>query len=317
VANPSPEGKWQVRFVRPGMIGLNRLPELLGLPELARLPGMGQLVRPADVGEGLRAAMLDRENMLEDVNYQKVVPNRFIVEVGAEDYQRQFRPIERQVLEQWRGQLLEDLITANSRQGRKEFRLGGRLQIEVRPSPNLIDTEARILSRIEADYPVASPPKQALAPARPRPVDPKAGTEGHAETRPEIQAGPLPSGQGAYLELQPTGQRWALYSGINTIGRKESNQVYLDLLEVLQKRLVSGQHAYILMDDQGECFLYDGSPNGKPSVNGTYVNLQRVTRKGYHLQNGDSIILAALDPLHPRSDTPGVVTFHFGAGRKD
>ena len=306
----SSEGKWQVRIVRPGMIGLNRLPELLGLPQLARLPGMGQLVRPADVGEGLRAAMLDRENMLEDVNYQKVVPNRFVIEVSAEDYWRQFQPIERQVIEQWREQLLNDLITANSRQGRKEFRLGGRLQIEVRPSPSLEDTEARILSRIESKQSLESPPVSSH-PSVYLP-DPKAGAGSDAET----PARPLATGQDVYLELIPTGQRWALYPGINTIGRRELNQIFLDLPEVQQRRLVSGQHAYIVMD-QAEYYIYDGAPDGKPSANGTYVNLQRTPRQGYRLRDGDIIILAALDPLHPRSDTPGVVTFQFKISQKD
>ncbi len=310
MAERSSEGKWRVRIVRPGLIGLNRLPELLGLPELARLPGMGQLVRPADVGEGLRAAMLDRENMLEDVNYQKVIPNRFIVEVGAEVYWRQFQPIERQVIGQWREQLLDDLITANSRQGRKEFRLSGRLRIEVRPSPSLKDSEARILCRIETDQLLQTPPISPL-PSVYSP-DQKAG----AASEGEMQASPPAIGQSVFLELIPTGQRWALYPGINTIGRKESNQVYLDLPEVHRRRLVSGQHAYILMD-QGECFLYDGAPDGKPSANGTYVNLQRISGQGYRLRDGDTIILAALDPLHPRSDTPGVITFQFAVNKKE
>ena len=213
------------------------------------------------------------------------------------------------MIEQWREQLLDDLITANSRQGRKEFRLGGRLQIDVRPSPSLKDTEARILGRIESDQPLESPPPYKPSVYSP---DPKAGVGSDAET----PAGPLSSGQSMYLELIPTGQRWAIYPGINTIGRKESNQIYLDLPEVQQRRLVSGQHAYILMD-QGDCFLYDGAPDGRPSANGTYVNLQRTPRQGYRLKDGDNILLAALDPLHPRLDTPGVVAFQFKKSQKD
>jgi len=313
------------------MLGLNRLPELLGMPHLGRLPGLGQpAVRPADVGEGLRAAMLDRGSMLEDVNYLKVVPNRFIVEISTEDYRRQFRPIEAQVIDQWREQMLDDLITANSRQGRKEFRLGGRLQVEVRPSSSLKDSEARILSRIEPDPPLKPrpaarpvPPAQqpSAAPGRQRPVPHRqslpeqAAASEYAETHP----GPLPdasrTGQSTFLELLPSGKRWALYPGINTIGRGEENQIYLDMPDVKQRRLVSGQHAYIIMD-QDECFLYDGSPDGRPSANGTYVNLRRVPPQGYRLQNGNAIVLAAIDPLYPRSDTPGVVTFYYWTGRR-
>jgi len=303
VAGPSSDVKWQIRIVRAGMPGLNRLPDLLGVPELGRLPGMGHLIRPADIGEGLRAALLARENMLEDSNYQKVVPNLFIVEIGVENYRRQFRPIERQVIDQWQELLLSDLITANSRQGRKEFRLGGRLQIEVRPAQGLKDTEARILSRIEADSPVGGAPQPSSPQGRPRPV------------RQAAPSGPEPGAAGAFIELYPSGQRWALYPGMNTIGRSETNQIFLDLPEVQQRRLVSGQHAYILMDG-GECFLFDGSPDGKPSVNGTYVNGQRVSRQGHRLQNGDVIILAAVDPAHPSPDTPGAAAFYFRTGSR-
>jgi pSer/pThr/pTyr-binding forkhead associated (FHA) protein len=119
---------------------------------------------------------------------------------------------------------------------------------------------------------------------------------------------------GAFLELVPTGQRWALYEGTNTIGRSEACQVFLDIPLVQEKRLVSGQHAYIRIEG-GVSVLYDGSPDGRPSSNGTYVNLRRVPPGGYRLQNGDAIVLAAIDPLYPRSDTPGVVTFYFWTDR--
>jgi hypothetical protein len=118
----------------------------------------------------------------------------------------------------------------------------------------------------------------------------------------------------AFLELVPTGQRWALYPGTNTIGRNETCQIFLDMQVVQEKRLVSGQHAYVVMQN-GVCMLYDGSPDGRPSANGTYVNLRRVAPTGYRLQNGDAVVLAAIDPLYPRSDTPGVVTFYFWSNR--
>jgi predicted component of type VI protein secretion system len=119
---------------------------------------------------------------------------------------------------------------------------------------------------------------------------------------------------GGFLELVPSAQRWALYPGINTIGRSEACQIYLAIPQVQEKRLVSGQHAYIVMEN-GIFTLYDGAPDGRPSANGTCVNLRRVPPGGYRLQNGDAIVLAALDPLYPRSDTPGVVTFYFWTER--
>ena len=145
--DPTPDTRWQVKMVRAGIRGLNQLPDRLGMPELGRIPWIFQPIRPADIVEGLREAMLDRENMLEDVNYQKVIPNRFVVQVAPDNYHRQFGPIEANIVQQWRAKLLEDIITANSRQ-RKEFRLSGPIRIEVKPSVDLKDTEARILCRI-------------------------------------------------------------------------------------------------------------------------------------------------------------------------
>ncbi len=313
--------KWQVRMVRPGLPGLERLSEL-GLP-IHHHP-----VRPADMDGPLRDAMLARENMLEDVNYIKVVPNRYVVEISPANFSHQFRPIEGQIIQQWREHLLQELVTANSRRGRKEFRFGGRLRIEMRPASDLKDNEARILSQID---PGSSSRSQSQS-QRAAPVNPPASARPHVA--PPMRSEParqvaIPSTSpkppqnteegaasgAAYLELVPSGQRWALYPGINTIGRSKANQIYLSLPVVQEKRLVSGQHAYIVVDHE-TCMIYDGAPDGRPSANGTYVNLRRVPPEGYRLQNGDAIVLAALDPLYPRSDTPGTVTFYFWRERK-
>lgn len=319
MSNPQAEEKWQVRMVRPGLRGLDRLPEL-GLPDVSRLPWFNHPIRPADIGGELREAMLTRENMLEDVNYQKVVPNRYLVEVSEDNYIRQYQPIEGQVLRQWRERLLEDLVTANSRHGRKEFRFGGRLRLEIRPAPDLKDNEARILSCVEPDgaIPAAAAPRMTGVNLPPAACPHMAAPIHRSHTQPATNAPVRPGGppiggvpaSAAYLELASTGQRWSLYPGINTIGRSESCQIYLNSPLIQEKRLVSGQHAYIVFD-KGVCTLYDGSPDGRPSSNGTYVNLHRVTSSGYRLQNGDAIVLAALDPLFPRSETPGVATLYF------
>src|SRR5512133_2093818 len=105
MSDPQADEKWQVRMVRSGLRGLDRLPEL-GLPDLSHVPWLNHPLRPADIGGNLRDAMLTRENMLEDVSYQKVVPNHYVVEVSEANYAAQFRPIEGQVLRQWRERLL-------------------------------------------------------------------------------------------------------------------------------------------------------------------------------------------------------------------
>ncbi len=333
MAEEQPKERWQVRLIRPGVPGLDRLSEL-GLPDLSRLPWLNRPMRPADMGSILRDVMLTRENMLEDVNYLKVVPNRYIVEVGQNNYAVQFRPIEGQILQQWRQRLLEELVTANNRQGRKEFRFGGRLRMEVRPAADLRDNEARILSRIEPDSAgaqaqqrrpgqpvtqVAPPQFDPPVPVAPQQARPRVSPPLHPESRPKPPNAATPPSvrgapAGAFLELVPTGQRWLLYQGTNTIGRSPSSQIYLDIPLVQEKRLVSGHHAYIQIE-RGESILHDGAPDGRPSANGTYVNLRRVPPTGYRLQNGDAIVLAALDPLYPRSDTPGVVTFYYWTER--
>ena len=71
---------------------------------------------------------------------------------------------------------------------------------------------------------------------------------------------------------------WKLRRGANTIGRDASCQVYLDIPEIQQKKLVSGVHAYIIVQ-AGRYRLFDGSLDGRPSINGTYVNLQGVPRR--------------------------------------
>jgi hypothetical protein len=203
--------------------------------------------------------------------------------------------------------------------------------MEVRAARDLRDNEARVLSRIEPDGPrpgtvraSEQPPQVPTGQVSPPPqARPRVAAPIHPQQSPPPSTRPkpleTPAGQGlepgaplrsAFLELVPTGQRWALFQGMNTIGRSESCQIFLDIPLVQEKRLVSGQHAYIVFQG-GFCTLFDGSPDGRPSANGTYVNLRRVAPGGYRLQNGDAIVLAALDPLYPRSDTPGVVTFYF------
>lgn len=235
---------------------------------------------PAEIGEGLCDVMLARENLLEDAQFNKIVPNRFVVEVSEENYKRNYRPIEAQVLRQWEGKLLEHLATTNSRQGRKDYRFGGRVQIEIRPTPDLQSHQARILSRIQ----------------------------------PEIRGAPgaVPA-QSACLELVPGSQRWALSPGITSIGRDPANDIFLDLPHIQERRLVSRRHAHIRAEG-GQYRLFDGSPEGRPSANGTYVNYQPIPAEGRVLQEGDLVILGAARPSDPRPETPGVAALKFSSG---
>jgi pSer/pThr/pTyr-binding forkhead associated (FHA) protein len=179
---------------------------------------------------------------------------------------------------------VEHLTTTNSRLGRKEYRLAGPVQVELRYAPDVADSQARILSRVEHE--------------------------------PDSVEGSVPrvtqdsEKEYAFLELLNGQQRWLLYPGDNTIGRDESCDVYLDAPAIQEKRLVSAQHATIRITE-GHSLLLDGSPSGKPSANGTYVNAQRVSASGALLKDGDTIILAATSPSYPRVDTLGVAAFRY------
>lgn len=255
---PGSAGEWHVKVVGP------------------RLPWGARPLRPAEVGDHLRSVMLAGDNLIEDARYNKIVPNDYVVEINESHYARYYQPIAEQIVEQWQAKLLEHLNTANSRQGRREYRLAGRLKVEIRPAADLAATQARFLSRFLTDQ----------------------GEQQAVETQP------------ACLELLPGGKRWQLRPGTVTLGRNASCDITLNMREVQRKRLISGLHAYIRWEE-GQYRIFDGAPGGRPSLNGTYVNNQPVPAGGHLLQDGDTIILATLDPTQPRADTPGTATLRF------
>ncbi len=265
-----------------------------------RLPWGARALLPADVGNELCTVMLNRENLLEDVHYQKVAPNRFIVEVSAENYTRSFHPLESRILQQWQIKLLEHLSTANSRLGRKEYVLSGKVEIQIRPSNELKDTQTRIYSQIQPDQ------------FEPSVQKPKRGREMNKPLGTVPPAQPLVQPLQACLEMLPGRQRQPIYPGMMTLGRQDTCDIFLNQPEVQERRLISGQHAY-LHSSAEQVILFDGAPNGRPSLNGTYVNQQRVGSTGVVLKDGDIITLAALNPTDVRTDTPGVVSFRFRA----
>lgn len=255
MADPPSESGWHVFPVSPN------------------LSWSSEPIRPAEVAEALARALLSRKGILEDAAYNKIVPNAFIIEVDPENYARRYSLIEPRLMAQWREKLLETLTTANSRQGRREFRFGGRVSLELRRSDDLEPGRARVLARIEPDA---------------------------------IEQKGLPY----RLETLPKGESWPLRKGIVTIGREPACEVHLADPVLQEKRLVSGQHAY-LQCDEGQVWLFDGTPAGGSSTNGTFVNGHRVPAHGRQLRDGDLIVLAALDPDDPRPDVPGAAALRF------
>jgi len=116
----------------------------------------------------------------------------------------------------------------------------------------------------------------------------------------------------ACLELLPAGPAWRLRGGVMTLGRDPSCDLAFDQPRVQELRLVSSQHAYLLCGPD-DYRLFDGTPQGQPSVNGTYVNGHPVPPAGYRLHDGDVLILAAVHRDQPVAETPGVVVLRLRA----
>ena len=238
-----------------------------------RLPWNADPIRPSEIGDGLCEAALARENLLEDAEYHKVSPNWFVVEVSQENYQLNYLPLQDQILGQWKDKLLNCLLTANNRQGRNEFRFMGAVRVEIRPVQGLKPSQARILC--------------------------------------SIQAGEIgPSQVSACLQSADGSKAWPLRPGVVTMGRDAACDVYIDSPEVQRKKLVSSLHAYIHCQE-GSYRLFDGSTNGRPSKNGTFVNLARVPQSGVVLKEGDQILLAVSDPSRPDPQAAGVAVLWF------
>jgi hypothetical protein len=237
------------------------------------LPLRREVARPADVQRRLEAAMLDPDHILEDARYSKIVPNEYIVELDPDNHERHYAQIEQRVCEQWQVKLLEALDTANQRQGRRVYHFGGPVRVSLRPGAGLAPGAVRIRSRIV----------------------------------PASAAPPKPAG---CLQLMPNGRQWPLLPGTLTLGRHETSDIYLETPPGPQPPLISAHHAYLLVTES-EVRLFDGSPAGRPSLNGTFVNGQRVPSSGQALQPGDVVVLAPLNPKDPRPAGPGVLALQF------
>jgi len=266
--------------LRHALRGLADLPRRIdaGLQEQIRGPFLSRRsgpVLPADVNRYLEKAMLARENVLEGTDYAKIVPNDYVVELNGDNYRQNYEPIEQVVCAHWEARLLDVLNTTNSRWGRKAYRFDGRVRVRIRPVSNLAEGEVRVRCRIGRDV----------------------GTM-------------LAALGSACLELVPGGHTWPLREETVTIGRDESCAICLDMPAVQSARLVSGQHAYIARRE-GRYVVFDGTPEGKPSTNGTFVNGQRVGQDGRKLDDGDVITLASPDPNQALADGLGAVGLCF------
>jgi hypothetical protein len=270
-------------------------------------------ILPAEVRKELERVMLARENSLEASSGVKIVPDDYVVELHPGTYQRRYRPEEKELVEGWQRFLGELLDTTNDRFGDRRYRFGRPVQVKIQPAGDLRPSQVRVHCRINAapgTYVPAPPGRAAIL----------TPWEARAErtallVRPAQQAVNVtqPASGVGYLELLPAGPQWHLRLGTTVLGRAERADIRLDMPHVQEKRLISAEHA-IIRCHAGRCVLFDGSPDGRRSANGTYVNGRRVPPEGHELSDGDVVVLAALDPDNPRPDLPGVVGLIFYAG---
>jgi hypothetical protein len=270
--------------LRHALRGLVDLPKRVdaGLQEQIRQPFLSRRsgpVLPADASRHLEKAMLARENVLEGTDYARIVPNDYVVELNQDNYRQNYEPIEQVVCGRWEARLLDVLNITNNRWGRKAYRFNGRVRVRIHPVLDLTEGEVRVRCRVMSDV----------------------GTMPAAPTR-------------AYIELVPGGHEWLLREETVTIGRGESCTICLDMPAVQNARLVSGRHAYVARRE-GKYIVFDGTPDGKPSTNGTFVNGQRVGREGRALDDGDTITLASPDSEQALSDGLGTVALRFHLSR--
>jgi hypothetical protein len=266
-----------VRHMLRGLGGLAAQLET-GLRErlLASPLGRSEPVRPADVQRQLETAMLAPENILEDARYRSIVPNDYVVELHPDTYAGQFQRIEQHVCQQWRERLLEALNTANQRLGRRQYQFGGPVAVSMQAAAEVAPSAVRVRARIA--------PAARSEPAR------------------------------ACLELTANGRRWNLPPGTTLLGRDDSCDIRLEGVNRAFAALISGQHAYLSVSN-GAVRLFDGSPAGRPSLNGTAVNGEHVPAAGRVLVDGDVVSLA---PPAPNDPAPGAeVTFVFHAACPD
>ena len=237
------------------------------------LPWDRGAIRPAEVINTLRSIMLDPRNQVEDAGYLKYSPNCFVVELGENNYRRNYQPLERRITGQWQDQLQSYLVLANERLGRAEYRLAGP-RLEIRAAPGMPEDRACVFYCLD---PNAVSLQRELA---------------------------------SCLEWVTDGRRWRLRQGLMTIGRDPSCDIYLDSPAILSTRLVSSRHAYLVCSSE-RCRLVDGDPGGHPSLNGTYVNGRPIVAGGQDLRDGDLIQLAAASPGQPQPDAPGIALLRF------
>lgn len=253
-----------------------------------------QRIRPFQIRKELQKAMVAPEHCPEDVEGYKMVPNIYEVELNESVYEVFFQPIKETICDQLAEGLHEHLSVMNRRSGRKEYVCLGEIQVKLKPVSDLPENKVNITCQMVLPDDKVNITSEIVQAGKREPQEP----------------GPFEGLPLACLEGRTNGEQWLLHNEMVTIGRDEKCDVCMDMPIVQEKSLVSNNHAYILYENKN-FRLFDGSREGRRSTNGTFVNGELVRQDGHRLQDGDTIILAALDANDPRPDTEGVVELIF------
>jgi hypothetical protein len=98
--------------------------------------------------------------VIEDAQFNKLVPNQFVVELPPDEYQRSCAPIEQQLGHPMAGAASQPASRPpTAGRGGASIRFGGQVAVSVRPAADLAAGQARIRSRLAPDVaPAERPP---------------------------------------------------------------------------------------------------------------------------------------------------------------
>ncbi|MDR3564847.1 MAG: DUF3662 and FHA domain-containing protein [Negativicutes bacterium] len=193
---------------------------------------------------------------------QVYVPNQFSVHLGSTDYER-LTPY---------GQAIRDELAAyvTDEAKRRGYTIVGKPMVDIFVDETVKPGKFQVSSR----YSEPLPDESELQP-EPQPKVPLSDTQVFSKMAAPIRQSVSIAGMLTVVSGLDIGLRLDLGAERVNMGRREGNE--LPLTDMNTSRL----HAYIVYEDTGHC-LFDAK-----SLNGTYVNNHRITRK--RLKSGDRI----------------------------
>jgi hypothetical protein len=236
-------------------------------------------VQPVEIASALRKAADDRAAVVG--HGRTLVPNVFVVELGATDFDRLY-----EYHEALRGEFADNLMEYADQQG---YAFVGPVTVEIIEVPGLdtgiFSVQASSAKGAPAEFrpePYAEPPSYSPAayPPQPSSLGPLAGFGGSAPApapaapgfapprRPQVESAPPAAPRGRpFLEID--GQNFPLVASTTVLGRGDEADVIVD------DPGVSRQHAEVRVTTDGPRLVATVRDLG--STNGTFVDAHRIS----------------------------------------